>query len=99
MGWPFVRRRMSSELGHDWRDKFETFEREAAHAASLGQVHRATTAAGQLLACKLQYPDMSSAVEADLKQLRLGRIQITDAGVYELQRVLANCEIESNPTK
>jgi len=71
MGWPFVRRRMSSELGHDWRGKFETFEREAAHAASLGQVHRATTAAGQLLACKLQYPDMSSAVEADLKQLRL----------------------------
>ncbi len=71
MGWPFVRRRMASELGHDWRGRFESFDRDAAHAASLGQVHRATTADGQLLACKLQYPDMSSAVEADLKQLRL----------------------------
>ena len=70
MGWPFVRRRMASELGSDWRARFEAFEREAAHAASLGQVHRATVE-GKSLACKLQYPDMSSAVEADLKQLRL----------------------------
>ena len=40
-----------------------------AAAASLGQVHRATTKEGAPLACKLQYPDMQSAVEADLKQL------------------------------
>ncbi len=71
MGWPFVRRRMASELGPDWRERFDTFERDAAHAASLGQVHRATTSDGDLLACKLQYPDMTAAVEADLKQLRL----------------------------
>ena len=71
MGWPFVRRRMASELGPDWRSKFKDFGREAAHAASLGQVHRATGPDGRALACKLQYPDMASAVEADLKQLRL----------------------------
>jgi predicted unusual protein kinase regulating ubiquinone biosynthesis (AarF/ABC1/UbiB family) len=71
MGWPFVRRRMASELGPDWRAKFSDFEREAAHAASLGQVHRATGSDRRALACKLQYPDMASAVEADLKQLRL----------------------------
>jgi predicted unusual protein kinase regulating ubiquinone biosynthesis (AarF/ABC1/UbiB family) len=33
-------------------------------------VHKAKSLEGQELACKLQYPDMSSAVEADLKQLR-----------------------------
>ena len=71
MGWPFVKRRMASELGPDWQSRFATFEREAAAAASLGQVHRATAADGTRLACKLQYPDMASAVEADLKQLRL----------------------------
>jgi predicted unusual protein kinase regulating ubiquinone biosynthesis (AarF/ABC1/UbiB family) len=71
MGWPFVRRRMAAELGPDWRTKFAAFEREAAHAASLGQVHRATALDGTALACKLQYPDMASAVEADLKQLSL----------------------------
>ena len=71
MGWPFVRRRMSVELGPGWEAKFKSFEREASAAASLGQVHRAQAKSGQLLACKLQYPDMASAVEADLAQLRL----------------------------
>ena len=71
MGWPFVRRRMAGELGQGWRERFRDFERSAAHAASLGQVHRATSPDGARLACKLQYPDMASAVEADLRQLRL----------------------------
>jgi predicted unusual protein kinase regulating ubiquinone biosynthesis (AarF/ABC1/UbiB family) len=34
-------------------------------------VHRATALDGTKLACKLQYPDMASAVEADLRQLKL----------------------------
>ena len=71
MGWSFVRRRMRTELGADWESRFETFEREASAAASLGQVHRAQAEDGTALACKLQYPDMKSAVEADLKQLKL----------------------------
>jgi len=70
MGWPFVRRRMKTELGPDWASRFGSFEREAAAAASLGQVHRATLDDGTRLACKLQYPDMASVVEADLGQLR-----------------------------
>jgi predicted unusual protein kinase regulating ubiquinone biosynthesis (AarF/ABC1/UbiB family) len=71
MGWPFVKRRMASELGPNWQKRFDSFEHEAAAAASLGQVHRAVSHEGGRLACKLQYPDMQSAVEADLKQLRL----------------------------
>jgi predicted unusual protein kinase regulating ubiquinone biosynthesis (AarF/ABC1/UbiB family) len=70
MGWAFVRRRMAGELGADWQTKFKSFERDSAAAASLGQVHRAMTPNGRAVACKLQYPDMSSAVEADLKQLK-----------------------------
>lgn len=69
MGWPFVKRRMMSELGAGWQTRFAEFEREAASAASLGQVHRATLHDGRKAAVKLQYPDMSSAVEADLRQL------------------------------
>ncbi len=71
MGWPFVNRRMTSELGEGWKDKFKSFSREAARAASLGQVHKAVAHDGRALACKLQYPDMDSVVEADLKQLKL----------------------------
>jgi len=71
MGWPFVKRRMAGELGPAWHKKFKSFEQEAARAASLGQVHRAVGPDGKALACKLQYPDMQAAVEADLRQLRL----------------------------
>lgn len=71
MGWPFVKRRMKSELGDGWEKKFRSFEQKAAAAASLGQVHRAMLHDGQMVACKLQYPDMASAVQADMRQLKM----------------------------
>jgi len=71
MGWAFVKRRMQSELGADWESRFGSFEKTPAAAASLGQVHRATATDGRPLAVKLQYPDMQSAVEADLTQLQI----------------------------
>jgi predicted unusual protein kinase regulating ubiquinone biosynthesis (AarF/ABC1/UbiB family) len=70
MGPAFVRRRMAAELGPDWAGRFGSFDLTPAHAASLGQVHRATSPEGAPLAVKLQYPDMQSAVESDLGQLR-----------------------------
>ncbi|SHO67511.1 Predicted unusual protein kinase regulating ubiquinone biosynthesis, AarF/ABC1/UbiB family [Pseudoxanthobacter soli DSM 19599] len=68
MGWAFVKRRMMAELGPAWEKRYRSFEKEPAAAASLGQVHRAVGLDGADLAVKLQYPDMESAVEADLKQ-------------------------------
>lgn len=69
MGWAFVKRRMAAELGPEWQSKFGSFEHAPTAAASLGQVHRAVSLHGKPLAVKLQYPDMQSAVEADLRQL------------------------------
>ncbi|MFY0610639.1 MAG: AarF/ABC1/UbiB kinase family protein [Hyphomicrobiaceae bacterium] len=69
MGPAFVKRRMVAELGTDWRAQFAEFDTKAAASASLGQVHRAASHDGRKLACKLQYPDMQSAVEADVSQL------------------------------
>ena len=71
MGWNFVKRRMRSELGNDWEKKFKEFEKEPFAAASLGQVHKAQNLRNEKIACKLQYPDMSSIVEADINQLKL----------------------------
>ena len=71
MGRLFVKRRMSNELGGNWKSRFSHFDENSVAAASLGQVHRATSLEGLELACKLQYPDMSSAVEADLRQLKI----------------------------
>lgn len=71
MGKGFVRRRMNTELGLDWADNFINFEYNPFAAASLGQVHKAITKDEHNVVCKLQYPNMISAVEADLKQLDL----------------------------
>lgn len=83
MGWPFVKRRMRAELGHDWQSKFAEFGHDAAHAASLGQVHKARLHDGREVACKLQYPDMSSAVESDVGQLKslLGLFKRMDGSI------------------
>ena len=37
----------------------------------MGQVHKASLPNKDQVACKLQYPDMASAVEADLGQLKI----------------------------
>ncbi|MGE3622399.1 MAG: ABC1 kinase family protein [Bdellovibrionales bacterium] len=71
MGRAFVKRRMLAELGPDWESKFKSFDYNSQAAASLGQVHKAIGTDGKTLACKLQYPDMSSVVDADLKQLKI----------------------------
>ncbi len=71
MGWAFVKRRMTAELGVGWEKRFQSFDSQPTSAASLGQVHKAVALDGAPLAVKLQYPDMQSAVEADLKQLEL----------------------------
>ncbi len=71
MGWLFVKRRMATELSQDWQKKFKEFNKEATRAASLGQVHKAILNNSEKVACKLQYPDMQSAVNADLSQLKM----------------------------
>ena len=70
MGWLFVKRRMAAELNLKWQDSFINFDKEATKAASLGQVHKAILP-NKIVACKLQYPDMESAVSADLSQLKM----------------------------
>ena len=70
MGWNFIKRRMTKELGIDWIKKFDSFEKEPFAAASLGQVHKAVYKKKDIV-CKLQYPDMLSIVEADINQLKL----------------------------
>ena len=60
-----------AELGPEWGRRFASFEPQPAASASLGQVHRARAPDETPLAAKLQYPDMQSAVEADLTQLKM----------------------------
>lgn len=52
-------------------EEMRALQSEAPAVASLGQVHHAYGLNDRALACKLQYPDLASKVEADLRQLKL----------------------------
>jgi predicted unusual protein kinase regulating ubiquinone biosynthesis (AarF/ABC1/UbiB family) len=62
---------LTAELGSSWRERFATFEPQAAAAASLGQVHRATWPDGRTVAVKIQYPGVADALAADIRTLAL----------------------------
>ena len=72
MGWAFVRRRMASELGPDWESRFAQLRPRGRGGGEPGAgASRDACRTAREVACKLQYPDMPSTVEADLRQLRL----------------------------
>ena len=64
-----VRKVIHSELGKSPEQLFKEFEPTAMAAASLGQVHRATSFNDELLAVKIQYPGIHVSIESDLKML------------------------------
>jgi len=64
-------RMVTQELGAPPEEVFATWEREPFAAASIGQVHRATTKDGEPVAVKVQYPGMDKAIENDLKSISM----------------------------
>jgi predicted unusual protein kinase regulating ubiquinone biosynthesis (AarF/ABC1/UbiB family) len=70
---PFSRleRLIRTELGGPIRSHFAEFDERAFAAASIGQVHRATTIDGDEVVVKVQYPGVAEAVETDLRNATL----------------------------
>jgi predicted unusual protein kinase regulating ubiquinone biosynthesis (AarF/ABC1/UbiB family) len=62
---------MREELGSPLQRVFSDFDEHAFAAASIGQVHRATTVDGDDVAVKIQYPGVAEAVETDLRNATL----------------------------
>ena len=66
-----VRTIVKQQLG-DYPEKlFKSFEADATAAASLGQVHKAETHDGRIIAVKIQYPNVRKTIESDLSVARL----------------------------
>src|SRR4051794_14638676 len=66
-----VEKLLKAEFGEPIADLFSEFEQEAFAAASIGQVHRATTTEGKEVAVKVQYPGIAEAVETDLRNMQM----------------------------
>ena len=65
-----VERLVRDTLGDRPGRLFQRFENPAFAAASIGQVHRATSWDGQALAVKVQYPGVADAITRDLQVMR-----------------------------
>src|SRR3954469_17077860 len=62
---------MREELGAPVGGVFASFDERAFAAASIGQVHRATTLDGDEVVVKVQYPGVAEAVDSDLRSATL----------------------------
>jgi predicted unusual protein kinase regulating ubiquinone biosynthesis (AarF/ABC1/UbiB family) len=66
-----VRRVIEQDLDARIGRLFDDVDEEPFAVASLGQVHRARTSDGEIVALKVQHPGVAEAVEADLRNLGL----------------------------
>lgn len=57
---------LDQEWGEGWRSRFDRFDDQPFAAASIGQVHRATTRDGRDLAIKVQYPGVRGSIDSDI---------------------------------
>jgi predicted unusual protein kinase regulating ubiquinone biosynthesis (AarF/ABC1/UbiB family) len=71
VGFDKLEKLMAQEWGEPVSRVLADIEPEAIAAASIGQVHRATTRDGVAVAVKVQYPGIAEAVETDLRNVGL----------------------------
>lgn len=84
-----IAERLKEAFGEDALSRFGSFEQTPVAAASLAQVHRATTRDGRELAVKVLYPDIERLIKIDLGVLRsLLPVVRTLLPVSRVERVL-----------
>ena len=70
MPFDMIRRQLIKALGDTPENLFQSFEQTPFAAASIGQVHKAVTKAGQECVVKIQYPGVKESCDSDLKHLK-----------------------------
>lgn len=85
MPFGVIERQIRNELGKDPGEIFAFIDHKPFAAASIGQVHRARTHAGEEVVIKVQYPGVDQCVESDLKHLRFA---LKMAGVLKVDKAM-----------
>ncbi|MCD9495320.1 AarF/ABC1/UbiB kinase family protein [Photobacterium carnosum] len=62
---------LAQQWGCDWQQQFSQFSFYPIAAASIGQVHKATTQDGRLLALKIQYPGINKSIDSDVNNVAM----------------------------
>ncbi|KAG8623826.1 hypothetical protein KVT40_008802 [Elsinoe batatas] len=87
---------LASNLGHNWKELFSSFDDVPIAAASIGQVHKAVLESnGQTVAVKVQYPGVRDSITSDLNNLSLllTASRLLPKGLY-LDKTIANAKTE-----
>lgn len=91
MDYEHIAEQIERELGAAPDVLFKRFEQQPFAAASIGQVHRATTDDGREVVVKVQYPGVEDAVDSDLGQLKLA---LMASGIVDIPRDALNASFK-----
>ncbi|MBC7617537.1 MAG: AarF/ABC1/UbiB kinase family protein [Candidatus Saccharibacteria bacterium] len=64
-----VRAVLTANWGAKWQQRFKSFSFTPVAAASIGQVHRATSRDGRDMAIKIQYPGVRKSISSDVNNV------------------------------
>lgn len=70
MPFPVIQKQIRRQLGDNPDQLFKHFDEVPFAAASIGQVHRATTHDGIDVVVKVQYPAVKESIDSDMRHLR-----------------------------
>ena len=88
---PLVVKTFRKYFGKSPQDMYDSFSMEAANAASIGQVHRASKD-GQNLAVKVQYPGVADSVASDLKMVKPMAVSLLQLNEADIDRYMGEVE-------
>lgn len=85
MPFSLIQQQVERELGKPLSTLFQSFSEQPFAAASIGQVHQAVLITGEPVVVKVQYPEIDTHIDSDLKQVRLA---LKLAGVINMDKDL-----------
>lgn len=91
LSFPLIQKTFMQQMSKKPHELFDSFSKEAIHAASIGQVHEARK--GDLhLAVKIQYPGVADAISSDLKLVKPLAAQLLNVKSSEIKLYMDEVE-------
>ena len=91
LSYPLILKTFQQFFGSKPLDIFDTFSKDAIHAASIGQVHKATKGE-QVFAVKIQYPGVADSISSDLKLVKPLAAQLLNMKKSEMKMYMDEVE-------
>ena len=91
LSYPLIVKTFSRYFKKLPHELFDSFSKEAIHAASIGQVHKATLN-DNVLAVKIQYPGVADAISSDLKLIKPLAARLFNMKASELKMYMDEVE-------